>query len=134
MHPSNSPLEARKMRVLIADDSRILRRLITLSLTRVGGLDVIESADGRQAVELAQREHPDAVLLDVQMPGFDGPAVLASLSADPGTTGIPVVFLTAECDPSEHARLRALGARGVLQKPFDPETLPRDFLGALEES
>ena len=134
MHPRSSGPEERKMRVLIADDSRLLRRLISLSLTHVGGLEVIESEDGRQAVELARRERPDAALLDVRMPGLDGPGVLASLCADPRTTGIPVVFLTAETSPSEHARLRALGARGVLQKPFDPETLRRDFLGALEES
>jgi len=66
---------------------------------------------------------PDAILLDVMMPGMDGPAVLERLKADPGTAGIPVVFLTAKAMASEVSRLRGLGAAGVLTKPFDPVSL-----------
>jgi len=115
------------MKVLIIDDEDDIRRVARLSLARIGGMDVIEAASGRDGLRLAEAEQPDVVLLDVMMPGLDGPSTLAALRAAPATARLPVVFLTAKAMPSEQERLRALGAAGVLTKPFDPMRLPGDL-------
>jgi CheY-like chemotaxis protein len=86
-------------------------------------MEVIEAASGREGLQRAADEAPDAILLDVMMPGMDGPTTLSALRATPATAAIPVVFLTAKAMPSEIERLRGLGAEGVLTKPFDPLTL-----------
>jgi CheY-like chemotaxis protein len=120
------------MKVLIVDDEDDIRRVARLALDRVGGMDVVEAASGREAVRHAEDEAPDAILLDVMMPGLDGPSTLAALRSNPKTAGIPVVFLTAKAMPSEIERLRDLGARGVLLKPFDPVTLASQLRAALD--
>lgn len=111
------------MKVLVIDDEPDIRRIARLSLSRVGGLEVIDAPDGPTGVSRAASESPDVVLLDVMMPGQDGPATLHSLRANPATAAIPVVFLTAKAMPDEVDRLLSLGVRGVLNKPFDPMTL-----------
>lgn len=111
------------MKVLIIDDEEDIRRVARLALARVGGMEVVDTGHGEDAVELAARETPDVILLDVMMPGRDGPATLAALRADGRTAAIPVVFLTAKAMPAEIHRLKTLGAVGVLTKPFDPMTL-----------
>jgi CheY-like chemotaxis protein len=122
------------VKVLIIDDEDDIRRIARLSLVRVGGLDVIDARDGPTGVALAESDQPDVVLLDVMMPGLDGPATLAALRASDKTAGIPVVFLTAKAMPDEIARLYGLGVRGVLQKPFDPMTLPAQLKAALGDA
>jgi two-component system, OmpR family, response regulator len=119
------------MKVLIIDDEADIRRVARLSLARIGGMDVSDAASGMEGTEKAAAEQPDAILLDVMMPGLDGPATLHALRADPRTAGIPVVFLTAKAMPDEVARLLAMGVRGVLNKPFDPMTLPAQLRAAL---
>jgi CheY-like chemotaxis protein len=103
-----------------------------LSLARIGGMDVLDAGSGAEGTEKAAAEAPDAILLDVMMPGQDGPATLRALRADPRTAAIPVVFLTANAMPDDVARLLAMGVRGVLNKPFDPLTLPAQLRAALE--
>ena len=66
---------------------------------------------------------PDLVVLDVMMPGMDGPAILARMRADPELQHIPVIFMTAKANPQEVARFRGLSAIGVIAKPFDPMAL-----------
>jgi two-component system OmpR family response regulator len=119
------------VKVLIIDDEPDIRRIVRLGLTRVGKMDVVEAASGAEGLIKAKEERPDAVLLDVMMPGLDGPSTLARLREDPATAGIPVVFLTAKAIAAELDRLKALGASGVLTKPFDPMSLARDLLTAL---
>jgi CheY-like chemotaxis protein len=119
------------VRVLIIDDEADIRRVARLSLVKIGGMEVLDAANGLEGTETAAAEAPDAILLDVMMPGLDGPATLHALRADPRTAGIPVVFLTAKAMPEEVARLLALGVRGVLNKPFDPMTLPSQLRAAL---
>jgi CheY-like chemotaxis protein len=111
------------MKILIIDDEEDIRRISRLALARVGGMVVLDAANGVSGLALAIAEEPDAILLDVMMPGRDGPETLALLKADPRTAHIPVVFLTAKAMATEVERLRALGATGVLTKPFDPMTL-----------
>jgi CheY-like chemotaxis protein len=118
--------------VLIIDDEADIRRVARLSLARIGGMDVLDAGSGAEGTEKAAAEAPDAILLDVMMPGLDGPATLRALRADPRTADIPVVFLTANAMPDDVARLLAMGVRGVLNKPFDPLTLPAQLRAALE--
>ena len=121
------------MKILIIDDEDDIRSISRLALGRVGGMDVTDASSGKDGIAKAVAEAPDAILLDVMMPEQDGPATLLLLKADPRTAGIPVIFLTAKAMASELERLRALGAAGVLTKPFDPMTLAasvRALLGA----
>ena len=89
------------------------------------------ASSGAEGVALVRAELPDAVVLDVMMPGMDGPATLAELRADPVTASIPVVFLTAKVQAAERRRLEELGAAGVVAKPFDPMSLATELSTAL---
>lgn len=120
------------MKILVIDDEADIRKIARLSLVRVGGLEVVEAGSGAEGVRTAEAERPDAILLDVMMPGIDGPATLALLRAGESTSKIPVLFLTAKAMPAEIERLKALGAVAVLTKPFDPMTLPAEVKAALE--
>ena len=121
------------MTILLIDDSRPIRAILRLTLTRSGFTHVIESSGGREGVETARRQHPDLIVLDVLMPDMDGCRTLAALRADARTSDIPVVFLTGEESASEHARLRSLGARDVLVKPFDPTQIAERLQAAMAE-
>ena len=110
-------------RVLLVDDEDDIRLVARASLERLAGWQVVAASSGREGIELAKAEQPDAIVLDVMMPGLDGPGTLAQLRADPATASIPVVFLTAKVQAAERRRLEELGAAGVVAKPFDPMTL-----------
>jgi CheY-like chemotaxis protein len=122
------------VKILIIDDEADIRRIAHLALGRVGAMDVTEAQSGLEGLRKAEDTHPDAILLDVMMPGLDGPSTLAALRSNPATANIPVIFLTAKAMVSELARLRSLGAAGVLTKPFDPMTLAVQVRAALKES
>ena len=111
-------------RILVVDDDAGIREVTQLSLEMVGGHEVLTAACGRDALLQAERERPDAILLDVMMPGLDGPATFARLQADPSTCDIPVILLTAKLNATDRARFAALGVSAVLSKPFDPMRLP----------
>jgi CheY-like chemotaxis protein len=120
------------MKILIIDDEDDIRRIVRLSLERVGGMQVCDADNGAAGVAAARVERPDAILLDVMMPGMNGPAVLQALRRDALTAAIPVVFLTARLSPSELKRLSSLGAAGLLTKPFDPMTLAKQVTQLLD--
>ena len=111
------------MTVLLVDDDDDVRTIARLSLTRVGGLRVVEARTGAEAIDAARRDPPDVILLDVMMPEMDGPETLRALRADTRTASIPVAFLTANAIQSEMDQLAQLGVAAVLSKPFDPLTL-----------
>jgi CheY-like chemotaxis protein len=117
--------------ILVVDDEPDIRELARVSLEMVGGYQVVVAATGRAAVELIDSSAPDAVVLDVQMPGMDGPATLAALRGTTAGAQVPVVFLTASVQETQVAELRRLGAVGVLPKPFDPMTLPDQLRAVL---
>jgi two-component system, OmpR family, response regulator len=106
--------------VLSVEDDAHLRLLLQLALESIGGLQLTLCECGEQAPAAARQGRPDLVLLDVMLPGQDGPATLRALRADPATASIPIVFMTAQTAPAEHAALRAMGAVDVIAKPFDP--------------
>ena len=120
------------MKVLIIDDDADIRSIARLSLSRLGGMEVVEAASGAEGVRKAQNEKPDVILLDMMMPAMDGSATLAALRSQPATATTPVIFLTAKAMRTEIERLRALGAAGVLIKPFNPRTLPGDVRALVE--
>jgi CheY-like chemotaxis protein len=122
---------AQTRRVLLIDDEELIRVIAEVSLTKVGGWEVLTARSGEEGLDKAAAEHPDAILLDVMMPGLDGPGTLARLQADPATATIPVVFLTATALQSEQEHLTDLGAAGVLLKPFDPMLLAREIAEVL---
>jgi len=114
------------VKILIIDDDADIRSIARLSLSRLGGMDVVEAASGAEGVRKAQDDKPDVILLDMMMPAMDGSATLAALRANAATASTPVIFLTAKAMRTEIDRLKTLGAAGVLIKPFDPSTLPGD--------
>ena len=109
--------------VLVIDDEEDVRYIVRMSLGRMGRMTVMEAATGAEGIELAKSERPDFILLDMMMPGMDGAAVFRALSAAPETEGIPVIFLTAAVMAYEVERLKELGAKAVIRKPFDPLSL-----------
>lgn len=118
-------------RVLLIDDDDDIREIAEITLTAVAGWEVLTAASGEEGIELAAAEQPDAILLDVMMPGLDGPGTLTRLRAGPDTCGIPVVLLTAKAQTSDRHRLNGLGAQGLLTKPFDPLQLPAQLAAAV---
>ena len=110
-------------RIMYVDDEPDIRAIVEMALQAVGGFTVTLCQDGREALEKAPRARPDLVLLDVMMPGMDGPQTLEALRRVPGLAGVPVVFVTAKVQPAEIARFRELGAADVIAKPFDPMAL-----------
>lgn len=109
-------------RLLIVDDEDDIRLIARMSLECIGGWEVVDVGSAEDAVEAARSGPLDVVLLDVMMPGVDGPAALELLRPVIGSE-TPVIFLTAKTQAADRERLAALGAAGVIAKPFDPMTL-----------
>jgi two-component system phosphate regulon response regulator PhoB len=109
-------------RVLVVDDEPDVLLLCRLNLEQRGH-QVLEAPDGDEALDLARREAPDLVVLDLMLPGIDGYQVLQALRADEATSGIPVLVLTAKSLQADRERSRQLGAAAFLTKPFLPDEL-----------
>jgi CheY-like chemotaxis protein len=116
--------------ILAVDDSALIRHVVNVGLP-APAWHVISAESGEEALVLAAEAHFDAVLLDVVMPGLDGPATFARLRATPLTREIPVVFLTGSIEEPDRDRLRTLGAAGVIAKPFDPASLAEQLAAAV---
>lgn len=108
-------------RVLIIDDDKTIVTLMT-ALLRKAGYQVFPAFDGASGFMVAQKERPDLILLDLQMPAGGGEAVWKRLRMSTHTSGIPVVYVTATSTPGFAAEVEAQGAAGFIRKPFDPET------------
>jgi len=115
----NRPLS----RILYVDDELILRKMTRATLEKLGGFTVGMASSGKEALDLAPEFQPDLILLDVMMPGMDGPTTLEELRKIPETVKTPVVFITAKAQADDIARFLALDAIGVVTKPFDPKDL-----------
>jgi DNA-binding response OmpR family regulator len=119
-----------EVRVLVIDDEAPIRLLCRVNL-EAEGIHVLEAADGRTGLEVAQDEQPDVVLLDVMMPGLDGWRVAEALLEDERTLGIPIIFLTARAEFRDRARGLDIGGVDYVTKPFNPlelAPLVRDLL------
>ena len=106
-------------RVLVVDDDEAIRLVCTTTL-ELDGCEVIEAANGQEALELALEQAPDLVLLDIRMPLLDGFGLAAALRKHERTRRVPLVFLTGETDPLTKAKAHTAGALHLFTKPFDP--------------
>ncbi len=106
--------------IFYVDDEPDIREVVELCLGLAEDLRVQTCESGERALELLPVARPDLLLLDVMMPGLDGPATLKRLRADPRLKDLPVIFMTAKALPQEIDRFLALGAVAVIPKPFDP--------------
>lgn len=109
-------------RILLVDDSRVTRELIKVYLI-AKGVELLEAPDGAEALRMIQQSPPDLVLADLRMPRLDGFGLCEALQADPKLRKVPVLILTSNRDAEAEVRLRAAGARQVLQKPIQPQPL-----------
>ena len=109
--------------ILYVEDEPDIRAVAQMALEAVGGFTVIACASGAEALAAAPAAVADLLLLDVMMPGMDGPSTLKALRDLPGCAGTPVIFMTAKVQAAEIAQYRELGALDVIHKPFDPMEL-----------
>jgi CheY-like chemotaxis protein len=117
-------------RLLLIDDEDDIREVARLSLELVGRWDVVTAASGAEGIARAAAEQPDAILLDVMMPGMDGATTYRGLQANTETCGIPVILLTAKIFERADGR-DGLEGLTVISKPFDPMRLASQVASAL---
>jgi CheY-like chemotaxis protein len=118
--------------ILYVDDEPDIREIVQIALSLSGTMKVHTAESGEQGLTLARALLPDLVLLDVMMPGLDGPTTLSRMRKDPIIAPIPVIFMTAKAMPKEVALLHEMGAAGVIAKPFDPMQLSRQVAALWE--
>ena len=107
-------------KILYVEDECDIRTVAKMALESVGGFEVVACESGAEAVARAPSAKPDLVLLDVMMPGMDGPTTLRALRETFAIDDTPVIFMTAKVQAAEIAQYKALGALDVIPKPFDP--------------
>jgi len=110
-------------RILYVEDEPDIRAVAKLALEIVGGFTVKICSSGEEALREVEAFAPDMILLDVMMPGMDGPTTLAKLRQLPALDPVPIAFMTAKVQPQEVAHFKLLGALDVIPKPFDTMTL-----------
>jgi CheY-like chemotaxis protein len=119
-------------KILIAEDERDIRELVTFTL-QYGGHNVVAATNGEEALEAAQRELPDLILLDVRMPRMTGYEVCRRVKADPTLRHIPVVFLSAKGQELEVETGLEAGAAEYILKPFSPDQLNKKIAELLNK-
>jgi DNA-binding response OmpR family regulator len=118
-------------RILLIDDEVDIHRIVQVGMMMEAGWELLTAQSSDEGLAIATTESLDAILLDVMMPGCDGVSTLQLLQASSDTQNIPVIFLTAKAQSSDRRRFYALGAQGVITKPFDPMTLASQISGFL---
>ena len=115
---------ARELRsILFVEDEPDIQEVAKLALEAVGGFEVTVCSTGAEALAAAPNVKPDLILLDVMMPGMDGPGTMHALRKLQVTANTPVIFMTAKVRQAEIAQYKQLGALDAIVKPFDPMTL-----------
>ena len=107
-------------KILYVEDEPDIQMIARVALESVGGFELLICGSGAEAIEKAAEFSPDLLLLDVMMPGMDGPTTLAELRKMPQLTETPVMFMTAKVQPQEVELLKSLNVVDVIAKPFDP--------------
>lgn len=120
-------------RILVAEDEKDIRELIAFTL-RFAGFDVLTATNGVEAIEMAEAEKPDLVILDVRMPKMSGYEACRRLKENPQTAKLPVVFLSAKGQDSEIQQGLASGAEEYILKPFAPDELIQQVRNILNRS
>jgi CheY-like chemotaxis protein len=114
-------------RIFYLDDQPDIREIVAASLALDPDVEVETFATGAGLLARLETSRPDLFVLDIMMPGLDGPAVLGRIRANPATAAIPVIFATAKVLPPDYGPYKELGAAGILSKPFDPLTLAKQL-------
>ncbi len=124
----------RQIKVLCIDDDPDIRTIAVMALGLDAEIQVHSASSGSEALTLLRGDNwrPDAVLLDVMMPGMDGPATLTAIRALGGYDDLPIIFMTARARKADLDSYRELGATGVIVKPFDPLHLAEDVRALIE--
>jgi two-component system, OmpR family, alkaline phosphatase synthesis response regulator PhoP len=118
-------------RILIIDDEDDIREATQICLEITGDWEVLTASSGNEGLLKAASEHPDAILLDVMMPGMDGITTFQELQTNPETQHIPVILLTAKAQTAEQRQLTQLKVVAVITKPYDPFSLSAQLLQAI---
>lgn len=119
---------ARELRkILFVEDEPDIQAVAQLALEAVGGFEVKICGSGQEALKNAEAFNPDLFLLDVMMPGMDGPTTLGKLREMPQLAAVPAIFMTAKVQPQEVAQFKSFGALDVIAKPFDPMKLAQQI-------
>lgn len=111
-----------RKKILLVDDEAPLRALVSATL-EASHYEFLQATNGKEGLEVARREKPELILLDVAMPEIDGFEVCRQLKADPETSGITIIILTALSQEANRRRGREVGADGYIVKPFSPTAL-----------
>lgn len=122
--------QAELKRILYVEDEPDIQAVAKIALEAVGGFELKSFSSGADAVREGAAFMPQLLLLDVMMPGMDGPTTLAELRKQPELANVPVIFMTAKVQPQEVAHFKSLGAIEVIAKPFDPMTLAQSVRNA----
>ena len=117
------------MKIVLADDSRVMRQIVIRTLRQAGyaGHEIFEAENGREAVELVQREQPDLVLSDWNMPEMTGIDALTTLRRN--GSEVPFGFVTSEGSDEMRQRAASAGAAFLIAKPFTPEAFEEALAG-----
>jgi two-component system alkaline phosphatase synthesis response regulator PhoP len=121
------------MKILIADDSATMRTMLAARL-QADGYEVMEAADGEQALTIARTGQPDLLILDNMMPKLDGPGVVRALKDDPATRAVPIVMLTGRTGEGDREDCLRLGVDDYLPKPVSPRDLSARVRRTLERT
>jgi CheY-like chemotaxis protein len=117
-----APVAQRAVRVLVTDDEPVTRTLLKSLLGREG-FEVLEATTGQQAIDVAMRERPDLMIIDLNMPEMNGYEAIGRLRTDPEMEALPILVLTADESAGVERRVLELGADDYIVKPFDPGIL-----------
>jgi CheY-like chemotaxis protein len=107
--------------ILVADDELVVRAFMKKTLSK--NYTVLEACDGEQAVDIARREKPALILMDIMMPKLDGIGACSVIKSDPDNKAIPVIMVTARWQQPDQEYAREMGADGYIVKPFRPKEL-----------
>ncbi len=108
-------------KVLVIEDNKINMKLVR-TLLQIGKYEIIEAEDAETGIELAKKEHPDMILMDIQLPGIDGFEATAILKSQPDTKDIPIVALTSYAMDGDKKKAKEVGCNGYICKPIDTRT------------
>lgn len=118
-------------RILVIDNEKYIQEVAQICLETVTNWQVLTASSGREGLEIAEIQQPDAILLDVMMPDMDGLTTFEKLQSHPATKHIPVLLLTAKVQASDRRRYAKLGIKATIAKPFNPLQLASQVAQAL---
>jgi len=118
-------------RILIIDDEADIREATQMCLEITGEWEVVLASSGPEGLLKAAKEKPDAILLDIMMPGMDGLTTMQRLRENSDTAAIPIILLTAKAQSSEQRQLSQLDIAAIITKPYDPYSLSDQLVQAL---